>query len=212
MFALMPSYLPLISAYERFLAEHPGGTLEEFGRHLLEERPLQNQFEDESTDQRHDDALQLYFDANTAEQGYRPGNSEASYLIWRLAKFLKSYTRPLLSKHGLSGQDDFAVLAHVDYLGEGTKKEVAHANLLDVSTGVDLVRRLVRAGHLSERHNPADRRERLISLTPKGKKLLAEIYRGFTSIPDLLVDLDQGERKTIVALLGKLDAAHTAAR
>ena len=204
----MPSYLPLVDAYERFLASDPTGDLRAFGAYLSteSEHGADAGEADGGTLAPH---VQDYFDANREAYGYSTSDPEASYLIYRLAKFLRRYTKPVLAELGLASQDEFSMLAYLDHEGETAKRQLAEANLIDVSTGVDAVRRLLKRGLLAERANEADRRERLVSLTPAGKALLARAYRSFASVPDLLVGIDPPGAERLVRTLKRLDAEHT---
>lgn len=82
-------------------------------------------------------------------------------------------------------------------------------NLIDLTTGVDVIRRLVNKKLLKEKVNKSDRRERLISLTPQGKKTLGQVLQGFAGIQDVLADLSVEERQQLVAMLKSLDAFHS---
>lgn len=154
-----------------------------------------------------DPALQAYFDQNSYERfGYL--SSEAAFLIGRLFKYVRHYSRPILTAAGLSSQDEFGILAHTDFSGVCTKKSAIEDNMMDATTGIDAIRRLVNKGLLQEKINEHDRRERLISLTPTGKAVLQQVYRGFASIQDVLADLSQEERQQLVVFLKSLDEFH----
>jgi len=53
------------------------------------------------------------------------------------------------------------------------KTDIISINLLfEPTTGIDILNRMIRAGLLLENVDPADKRARLLSLTPKGKTVL----------------------------------------
>lgn len=198
----MRSYIELISTWETFLKEHPKGSLNEFAEWILHPSNASPSASDAPN-------LEAYFDKNTVEFGYSEANSEAAYLIWRLSKFIRRYTKPLFSDLGINNQDEFAILAHVDYLKECSKKCAVEENLIDMSSGIDMISRLIKMGWLSERSNPNDKREKLIRLTPEGTNLLQKIYIDFSSVPDILVNMDNAQRIILVSRLKDLDAIHT---
>ncbi|GAB4402642.1 MAG: hypothetical protein OHK0039_00910 [Bacteroidia bacterium] len=198
----MRSYLELIEAWEAFLRDSPAGTLEDFARWLLARG-------DSPAPVGQAQALQAYFDQQTDTFGYTSANSEAAYLIWRLSKFIRHDTKALFEHCGLYSQDEFAILAHVDYLGECPKKVAVHDNLIEMSTGIDMIRRLVQRGLLLDRPNPADQRERLIRLSEQGAAVLQAVYAGFGGVQDILVDMDESERQDFVSRLKLLDELHT---
>ncbi|MBC8044357.1 MAG: winged helix-turn-helix transcriptional regulator [Rhizobacter sp.] len=194
--------MPVIQKWEKYLSAGGEASLEGFARWLLEGSKEKKMSLD-------DGALQTYFDRQTNDLGYSPLNSEASFLLWRLNKFLKQFTKTLFQDAGLNNQDEFAILSHVDYKSECTKKLAIEENLIDLTTGVEIIKRLVSRGFLKEKINKHDKRERLISLTPKGKKTLQDIYKGFSGVQDVLVDLNAEERERLVHTLKNLDTVHT---
>lgn len=198
----MRSYLELITEWETFLKELPEGSLEDFAHFLL--RPAEKA---NSVDI--DPSLKEYFDKNTEQYNYQDHNSEASFLIWRLNKFLKNYTKSVFDTLQLNNQDEFAVLAHVDYLKECTKKTAVQDNLIDMSTGIDMIKRLINRGLLIDRPNPSDKRERLVRLSDKGRELLYKTYEGFNHVQNILVSMSVEEKSQFVSTLKKLDVYHT---
>ncbi len=200
----MTSYLPLIEKWESYLQGGGTESLEHFALWLIQHK----QGERKAPDILDDPALQAYFSANSGEgSGYL--SSEAAYFIGRLYKYVRSYTRPILLTVGLSSLDDFGILAHTDFEGECTKKSAIEENMMDTTTGIDAIRRLVNKGLLHEKVNENDRRERLISLTPAGKTVLQQVYVGFGGIQDVLADLSGEERQQLMVFLKSLDGFHS---
>lgn len=199
----MTSYLPLIEKWETYLEAGGTESLEHFALWLLQHKKAERQ----ATDVLNDPGLQAYFNLN-ASGNFAYLSSEVAYLVGRLYKYVRNYTRPILLAAGLSSQDEFGILAHADYTGECTKKSAIEDNLIDTTTGIDAIRRLVNKGLLQEKVNEHDRRERLISLTPAGKTVLQQVYRGFASIQDVLAVLSQEERQQLVVFLKSLDEFH----
>ena len=196
----MRSYLELIEKWEDFLKSNKNGSLSEFGDFLIAKT---------KSDSKNKNELEDYFRSNDNDFGYSDSNSEASYLIWRLNKFSKGYIKELFDKLDITNQDEFAILSHVDYLKECSKKVAITDNLVEISTGIDIIKRLVKKGYLCERQNPNDKRENLIRLTNQGKEKLTAIYIGFTTVPDILINITQEEKLKLVEILKKLDKAHT---
>jgi MarR family 2-MHQ and catechol resistance regulon transcriptional repressor len=71
-----------------------------------------------------------------------------------------------------------------------------------ISTAVD---RLVERGLVSRVESPEDRRVRIVSLTPKGKELIAPIFRKHaTEIRRVFADASQKELRTLETILKKI--------
>lgn len=184
----------------------PGDTsLEAFAEWVLESRRGRETEEDSSARSE----LTGYFDLKNEAFDYSFLTSEAAYFIWRMSKFSRHYTRPVLQRAGLTGSDDFAILSHVECKKECTKKVAITENLLELTTGTDIIKHLVAKKLLSERLNPTDRREKLLSVARKGKLVLERIYSGFASIQDILADLPDSDRILLVNMLRGLDHYHT---
>lgn len=197
------SYIPLIEAWETFLQNNEKKNLSDFGHWLIENQNIEKKNTTEDIE------LENYFNSNNAEYNFSFQSSEASFLIWRLSKFIRHYVKPILTVKGLSSQDDFAILAHIDYLKTCSKKEAVEANIIEPTTGIEIIKRLVKQKLILEKENKEDKRQKLISLTNKGQELLKDIYLGFSGIQDVLADIGKDERKILISVLKRLDTFHT---
>ena len=131
------------------------------------------------------------------------------FLISRLFKSIKFYFKDILAKHNLSNLDDFTILATVLWKGQSTKKELCIYNMIDISTGMEIIRRLAKIGYLNEIQNSEDKREKLISITNLGISTLFSIFEESNNIPDVMSDLDNETRINLIHTLEKLNHFHT---
>lgn len=103
---------------------------------------------------------------------------------------------------------EFAVLAYVNAIdGEPDIDQSSLAERLGVDRNTTslLVRSLELSGLLEQRVNEADRRARLIRLTPHGEALFAELHpKALAAQEDLLTVLDPAERDLFLDLLMKV--------
>jgi len=100
---------------------------------------------------------------------------------------------------------EFAVMAYVNRLvGEPDIDQISLAARLGIdrnSTSL-LVERLEAKGLLERRVNGADRRARLLRLTPSGERLHRQLYsRAFAGQQRILAPLSAAERETLLDLL-----------
>ncbi len=195
------SYLPLISEWENYIAITKKTDVRDFAFWLLNKETPQ-------TDQG-ERALDTYFVANSEEYNYSYRSSEAAFLIWRLGKFIRYYTKPALLENGLAGQDDFAILSHIDYKNSCSKREAIEANIIDSTTGIEIIKRLIRQGLVSEKLNKEDKREKIVSLTKQGKETLKRVYLGFSKIQDVMAEMNIAQRELLIQTLKNLDLFHT---
>lgn len=195
------SYLPLIAEWENYLEISKKMDLKDFAFWLLEK--------DKAEGVKEEAALDEYFDQNTEAHNFAYKSSEAAFLIWRLGKFIRYYTKSVLAENGLVGQDDFAILSHIDYLKTCSKREAIEANMIDATTGIEIIKRLVNQSLVSEIVNPEDKRQKLVSLTQKGNEILFRIYDGFSKIPDIMAEMNVKQRELLIQTLKTLDSFHT---
>lgn len=197
----MDSYIPLISTWEDYLAISKSPAITDFAMWILKQKKPEV-----ANDQL---GLDTYVKSKTEEHNYAYKSSDAAILLWRMSKFIRYYTKPVLLENGLASQDDFGILAHIDYKKSCSKGEAIEANIIDATTGIEIIKRLIKQGLVSEKHNKDDKRQRIISLTKAGKEKLYKIYMGFSKIQDVMADLNVQQREILIQTLEKLDLFHT---
>lgn len=103
---------------------------------------------------------------------------------------------------------EFAVLAYVNSIdGEPDIDQSSLAARLGVDRNTTslLVRSLESSGLLDQRVNEADRRARLIRLTPRGEELFAQLHpKALAAQLDLLTVLEPADRDILLDLLLKV--------
>jgi predicted transcriptional regulator len=81
----------------------------------------------------------------------------------------------------------YYLLHSIDELKEVRKTEIIGINvLLEPSTGIDIINRMVKAGLLHEEQDVADKRSRLLRLTAKGKVTLKKANQLVEAVTDRL--------------------------
>lgn len=156
-----------------------------------------------------DDNNKVIIENNTLPENTPYLTAEAAELIFRLNKYIKNYGKPVLQEMGISSMDEFVILAFLLQKRECSKKEIINRNLIEFTTGMDMLRRMIKRGLLIERINTQDKRQKIISLSKKGKNVLFEILVKFKKITDVLGDLDKKEREVFLNLLKQLNKFHT---
>jgi DNA-binding MarR family transcriptional regulator len=88
-----------------------------------------------------------------------------------------------------------------------TKNSLSKENMVEFSTGRDVIRRLIDRKLLMEKSDPDDKRAMLLTLTSLGKKTLEKSYEQISeSFTDFLGDLNSKEQSQLVALLDKMSS------
>jgi DNA-binding MarR family transcriptional regulator len=90
-----------------------------------------------------------------------------------------------------------------------TQRQLARALYVSFPNVTVLLKRLERKGLIERNGNTADRREKRVSVSARGKKLLQRIWQVHQQQMDLVMKgLTTSERKEMARLLNKMTAAH----
>lgn len=82
-------------------------------------------------------------------------------------------------------------------------------NFFEQTTGIDLLNRLKKAGYISERTDPSDKRAKLVQLTDTGKQLLFSLYQRLYFPAYLLFgEMSKVDIQLMLSLLGPIEAKH----
>jgi DNA-binding MarR family transcriptional regulator len=128
-------------------------------------------------------------DRSLAAHNISHGRFGVLMLLWRSV-------RPRAAK--LLGCDE-------NVAGPRTPAELADAAGVTRATMTGLIDTLERDGFVKREPDPNDRRMMSVRLTPAGEKFLIEFLPGhFRAVAALMRPLSESERKTLVALLGKI--------
>lgn len=105
------------------------------------------------------------------------------------------------------------VLLELEMLGQATASELCERLVLEKSRVSRLVNAMVRRGEVQTLPNPADGRQRLLSLTPTGRKNLKPIHKhSDDQVDGALSCLPPKEREEVLAGLGRYAKALRYAR
>jgi DNA-binding MarR family transcriptional regulator len=202
----MSRLIELISAWEQFVALHPLGNKEDFAKWLLTGSTgtqsgavLPNP--DEPVFHGDDPEFDKY-------QGKQKTSMQGAYLVARLSQYVHHYAKPLMKKHGLHSLDDFGYLQNVRFFTHITKSKACELMLQEVTTGMDIINRLIKNGFIRETINIEDKRQKLLELTEKGNAALDNMFVDFLQLPDTLGDLSETDRATLLQWLMQLDVYH----
>jgi MarR family transcriptional regulator, transcriptional regulator for hemolysin len=139
--------------------------------------------------------------AETDERGCFAGN--LSWLLYRAHWALASELAAALEPLGVSARG-YHVL-HAALRGEHTQTELADVVGLDKTTMVVTVDELEHAGLAERRLSPRDRRARIISVTPAGKRKVAEAEKVKERVQaEVLGELTARESAALMGALAKL--------
>jgi DNA-binding MarR family transcriptional regulator len=202
----MPSAVPVLQKWEEYIQMHPEGNLAQFGAWLQTQAVEGIPVSAEAA------RLSLYIDRKRFKDAATSAprtDQYAGYLIGRLYKFVRFYMKPHLQEAGLNSVEEFGFLASMQELRESNKKDLIAANMVEPTTGLDIIKRLVKNELLREETHPQDGRAKLLVITEKGKAVLRQLFISFGQLPEILPDLEPQQKEILLSILEHLDRHHT---
>ncbi|MCK8494627.1 MarR family winged helix-turn-helix transcriptional regulator [Spirosoma sp. RP8] len=198
------SAVPVLMEWERFVDENPQGGIREFASWLLTNtdplRKTPTKLESEP----------LMKSGMRLSEAFQESEDFLSwFFMGRLIRYVKFYTKSMMAEQGMSGPDEFLFLSLINEMDRPTKKEVCVANATELTTGMDILRRLIKLGLIDEFADERDRRSKRLNLTPKGHDTVQIIAKGLSQLHhSVLADLEAAERKHFLQTLQYLNNYH----
>lgn len=128
----------------------------------------------------------------------------------RLSKMSIFYSKKNLVELELKTLEDFVFLRNLTELGPLTKKQLIESHITEYTTGIEIIKRLIRLGLVKEKVNAEDKRATSIATTVKGKAMLKKCYPYMGQIGSVIFGpLTDEEASQLAFLLTKLDTIHT---
>ena len=197
------SAIPVLTAWERFSEDHPQGSLREFAGWLLHHLDPLRQTPPLP------DSEPVLKSGQRLSETFGDDDFLTSFFVGRLNRYAKSYAKPIMVEHGFASADEFLFLSLIAQMNMPTKKEVCIANATEFTTGVDILRRLLKHGLIQETPDERDGRAKRLSLTDKGLGIVHQVYEQLAHLQSsVLADLDEVERTHFLQTLKYLNNYH----
>lgn len=130
-----------------------------------------------------------------------------------MSRHARAYCKQLFEDLPISSIDEFSLLDAANFLNRPTKTQLFQYDLMEVSTGTQMLARLLKQGLVKEEPNPDDRRLKHIVLTKQGQSLLVKARARMIQLGDLLFQpLPDNDLKRLEAVLLRLNYHHTTIR
>jgi MarR family transcriptional regulator, lower aerobic nicotinate degradation pathway regulator len=186
------SVIPLLNQWEIFIEENPKKDMYAFANWLLAGRQEQNK------------------EAVNSDKGDNIGGSvQVAILTTQLRSYLGLYVRPIVKTLGFTKEHEYNFLYQASRMDKPNKNDLSKENMVEFSTGRDIIRRLVAKKLITEKVDPDDKRASQLHLTTKGKNILKKSFEMISgSFTDFLGDLNIRERDQLVVLLTKVNKYH----
>ncbi len=138
-----------------------------------------------------------------------PVYAQIGYFWGRLNRYANFWTKKAFADLPIKTVEEFGILMFVKISVNPRKSEVAENSLLETSTCLEIIKRLVRQGFLIEQKDQADKRSVRISLTEAGLVVLLQSLQKMQEISHLLsVELPEKQQTELLAMFQTLDHFH----
>lgn len=184
----MDDVIELLQAYQKFTKTGKAGDFATFGDWLKQEfSPVEDYLTDE-------------------EEVNKAGlDVMASYLIGGISNFVDVWVKLTYQDLPLHSLGDFGIIKTVEYAINPTKKMIVEASVMERTTVIESIKRLIKEGVLKEEIDQEDRRKRRVSLTKKGEELVEVLNEKMTALGSLLIgNISDTEKKSLLPILKKL--------
>lgn len=134
---------------------------------------------------------------------------EFSTLLTGLYRYSNRYLKQVFKDTELRSIDEFGFLASLLRAGDLSKSDLINEHLLEITTGTELIKRLIHRGLMSEFTDPKDKRTRRVSITSKGREQLFRVFEGMFGVSELIRgNLDDDELSHCLSVMAKLSHFH----
>jgi DNA-binding MarR family transcriptional regulator len=132
-------------------------------------------------------------------------------ILGRITKLNMAYANMALKDTDVNQIEEFGMLATILQEVNPRKTDIIYSNLLELSSGTDMLNRLRKRGLIREYDDTEDRRSKRIELTPKGQKITAFCYEKITRNARMLVnDLTDDDKELCVQVLKGIEIKFSA--
>lgn len=132
---------------------------------------------------------------------------QIGHLLQRLARFSRIHVRAAFEGLPISSIDEFTVLNILFHESGLQKTEVYEKAVLELTTGAQLVQRLIRLGLIDQRRSSTDRRAFELSLTKKGLAVRNDAFKILGGVvKQKYGGLSMSEKKALLSILQKLQS------
>lgn len=188
----MNKTVELVNLWGKYEEEHPEASIEDFCRHLLisrRESPIAPPVE--------------------TQEGVMPIPLDGLLLrtLGKITKLNMLYVNRAFDGTGLNQIEEFGILMSIMQQKNPRKTEVIYDNLQELSSGTDMVNRLIKRGLIAEYADPEDKRAKRLQITETGKKVIYSCMgRVVKSSRMLMKDMGKDDKLLCVQLLKEVEA------
>jgi len=190
----MNKTVELVNLWGAFEQNHPDGTIDDFCRHFLAKH------------------RQLKI-TGPLVGGVVPPINEGLLLkiIGRIHKLNVNYANIALAGTDLNQIEEFGIMLTIRQEKNPKKTEVIYANLFELSSGTDMLARMIKRGLIKEYNDREDKRSKRIELTAKGEKAIEASFPRIKKMAMMMMhDLSNEDMELCIQLLKNVEIKFSA--
>jgi DNA-binding MarR family transcriptional regulator len=135
--------------------------------------------------------------------------NEIAKQVIMLGRYCKHLIKKALDKNTGLVNDDFTYVFRLMDYESLTKTQLIEKNAHEKQSGIEIIKRLVKNGLISEKPDEKDRRSVRVSVTEKGKAVFFEIMKDITTVSKIISGtLVTTEKANLLAYLKKVNTFH----
>jgi DNA-binding MarR family transcriptional regulator len=135
--------------------------------------------------------------------------SNISILLVLTYRYARIYLKQAMKDSALNTPDEFSFLITLMTYKNMRKGELISRQVMEKTSGTEVIRRLLRRGMIAESDDINDKRGKLISITEQGRDEILKILPQMGNVSEIIVgNLSNDEVNTLSYLLKKLDHFH----
>jgi DNA-binding MarR family transcriptional regulator len=143
------------------------------------------------------------------KQSYGAPQTDIATLITLMYRYAKGYIKKALKDSLIQSPEEFSYLIVLMTFDSLTKTELIVKNVMEKTSGAEVIRRLVNLGLIRQFADEADKRTMRVAVTDLGKTELTRIMPKMQQVSNLVVgDLTDTEIMSLSYMLRKLDYFH----
>lgn len=136
-------------------------------------------------------------------------NTEIARMLVFNYRYAVMYFKKALKESNINTLDEFSFLIVLMTYPFLTKTELINKLIMEKTSGVEVIKRLLKQELIYEFDNPNDKRSIMVAITPKGKTELSELLPKMGLVGSMVVgNLKSTEISSLSFLLHKLDYYH----
>jgi DNA-binding MarR family transcriptional regulator len=127
-------------------------------------------------------------------------------IIGRISKLNMLYAAKALNGTGLTQIEEFGILVNIRQNVNPRKTDVIYANLFELSSGADTLKRLQKRGLIREYVDAEDRRSKRLELTVKGQTAIEQCHDRIVANARMIMhDLEEDDKKLCIQILKSVE-------